>query len=70
MKNTNKNSQKHLTPLKAIRQKCLNCSNRQPKEVRFCQATECPLFVYRFGKNPKRRGVYNKNNWFCRKHTA
>jgi len=45
------------TPLKAIRAKCLDCSCWQTKEVRLCQHTECPLFHYRFGKNPNRKGI-------------
>lgn len=45
------------TPLKAIRAKCLWCSDDQPKEVRECPITSCPLFEYRFGRNPARKGV-------------
>ena len=48
---------KELTPLKAIRAKCLDCSAGQPKEVRLCVIPGCPLYQYRFGKNPKRRGM-------------
>jgi len=46
-----------LTPLKAIRQKCNDCSCWQPKEVRLCSHTDCALYSYRFGHNPNRRGV-------------
>jgi len=45
----------HLTPIKAIRQYCLSCSNGSPKEVRFCVIPECPLYPYRLGKNPNRK---------------
>lgn len=45
------------TPLKAIRQKCLDCSCYQPKEVKFCSAVNCVLYPYRFGKNPARQGI-------------
>ncbi len=48
------------TPIKSIREKCLNCSAYQPKEVRLCPDTECPLFPYRLGKNPNRKGIGNK----------
>lgn len=41
-----------LTPLKAIRAKCLDCTCYQPKEVRLCTITRCPLHEYRFGKRP------------------
>jgi len=48
---------KRLTPLKAIRLKCLDCMSNHPKEVRLCQSEECPLYFYRFGKNPLRKGI-------------
>ena len=51
---------KKVTPLKAIRTKCLECSAYQPKEVRFCKIENCALFRYRFGTNPKRKGIGNK----------
>lgn len=50
-------TQKKVTPLKAIREKCLDCSGWQPSEVRKCPITACVLFPYRFGHNPQRRGV-------------
>jgi len=51
-----------LTPLKAIRAKCMDCSNNQPSEVRHCNILECALFPYRFGKNPNRRGIGGSKN--------
>ena len=48
---------KRLTPVKAIRAKCLDCSGFQPSQVRNCDITECPLFPYRLGKNPNRAGI-------------
>ena len=50
-------SNNKITPLKAIRRKCLDCSNFQPSEVRECEITDCPLFNYRFGTNPNRKGI-------------
>lgn len=44
---------KKLTPMKAIRQKCLDCCNGQMKEVRSCTVKNCPLFAFRNGKRPK-----------------
>ena len=41
------------TPLKAIRQKCLDCCAGQVAEIRRCELKNCPLFPYRFGKRPK-----------------
>lgn len=44
---------KHLTPIKAIRAKCLDCCGGSSKEVRDCTAGDsCPLFPYRLGKRP------------------
>ncbi len=48
---------KRITPLKAIRAKCLECSCNQPSEVRLCPITECSLFFYRGGTNPSRKGI-------------
>lgn len=41
-----------LTPIKAIRAKCLDCCCGQYKEVELCPCADCPLYPYRFGKNP------------------
>lgn len=43
----------NLTPIKAIRQKCLECSCGQVSEVRLCPIKNCPLYPYRLGKRPK-----------------
>lgn len=45
-----------VSPVKAIRAKCLDCAG-SPKEVRLCSTESCPLYFYRFGKNPSRAGV-------------
>lgn len=42
-----------LTPVKAIRQKCLDCCNGQSAEVRLCTCKACPLYGYRMGHRPK-----------------
>ncbi len=42
-----------LTPMKAIRAKCLDCSCGQVKEIRECRITSCALWPYRMGKRPK-----------------
>lgn len=46
-----------LTPLKAIRTKCLDCCCGNPNEVRLCPVVDCPLYPYRDGHNPKRKGL-------------
>jgi hypothetical protein len=43
-----------LSPLKAIRAKCLHCSAGQPREVRLCAMTWCALWPFRMGENPHR----------------
>lgn len=42
-----------LTPLKAIRAKCIDCSGGAVMEVRQCPITSCALFPYRMGKRPR-----------------
>ena len=41
-----------LSPAKAIRIYCLECCYESSNEVKLCQATTCPLYPFRFGKNP------------------
>ena len=49
-----------LSPLKAIRAKCLDCMADQPAEVRLCPCENCPLYPYRMGHNPNRKGIGGK----------
>jgi hypothetical protein len=51
-----------LTPLKAIRENCMECSGNA-NEVRLCPIKNCPLYLYRFGHNPKRKGVGGNPKW-------
>lgn len=46
-----------LTPMKAIRAKCLDCSGHSAKEVRECTITDCPLHQYRFGHRPTEKAT-------------
>lgn len=58
------NEQKILTPIKAIRAKCLDCSNNQYTEVERCPVTKCSLYPYRLGHRPgweKRNAKGNTN---------
>lgn len=43
------------SPLKAIREKCLECCCGSSTEVKECTAQKCPIYPYRFGKNPFRQ---------------
>lgn len=45
------------TPLQAIRKHCLECLCGSRKEVGLCLDVECNLHPYRFGHNPKRKGI-------------
>ena len=54
----------NLTPIKAIRAKCLECSAGQLKEVRDCMIHDCGLFLFRLGKNPNRKGIGNLKGRF------
>lgn len=51
---------KNLTPIKAIRKHCLECSSGSPGEVKDCIINDCPLYPFRLGKNPNRKGIGNK----------
>lgn len=42
-----------MTPMQAIRKKCLDCSCGSFQEVKLCPIRTCPLYPYRFGKRPK-----------------
>lgn len=42
-----------LTPIKAIRARCLDCCGGQKAEVRLCPSQKCPLWPYRMGRRPK-----------------
>ena len=41
-------------PVKAIREKCLDCCCGQANEVKLCRRERCALHPFRFGKNPYR----------------
>lgn len=46
-----------LTPIKAIRAKCMNCSGNQFVEVRECPVTDCALYEYRMGHRPPKEDL-------------
>ena len=51
-----------LTPLKAIRDHCLECMGWSAYEVKNCTGKLCPLYPYRFGKVPGHKGKGNVKN--------
>jgi hypothetical protein len=46
---------KPMSPLKALRLRCLDCCADQPSEVRRCTAVACPSWPFRMGSNPWRK---------------
>ena len=40
------------SPLRAIRNKCLDCSGYPPSDVRLCDAVKYPLWPFRAGRHP------------------
>ena len=50
----------NLTPMKAIRAKCLDCSCGNPNEVKLCPVEKCPLYPFRLGKNPNIKREYTE----------
>ena len=46
---------KPTSPLMAIKEFCMECCGGDRNMVKSCSAPQCPLFEFRFGKNP-----YNK----------
>lgn len=44
-----------MNPLKAIREKCLDCVCYQPSLVAACEIERCALWPFRMGTNPFRK---------------
>jgi len=61
--------EKRITPLKAIRFKCLDCCCGSAHEVKLCTAETCPLYLFRLGKNPNRAGI-GGNGYFGAKQSG
>ena len=58
-----------LTPMRAIRKKCLDCCAYQPKEVTLCTAENCPLYAFRTGHRPQ-KGNYTSTESYNEKTAA
>ena len=54
------------TPIKAIREKCLDCSVWQPKEVRLCTVIDCPIYPYRMGTRPSEQTIETLKKHFSK----
>lgn len=48
-----------MTPLQAIKAKCLDCSGGELNEVRHCPKEDCALHPFRRGKKPKEARQYS-----------
>lgn len=46
--------EKRVSPLKAIRVKCLDCCCGSSNEVKLCSIERCALWPYRTGRDPHR----------------
>ena len=50
---------------KGVRKKCIECVCGSAHEVRMCHISDCPLWPFRFGRNPKADDLkvpeYDKN---------
>lgn len=42
-------------PVKAIREKCIDCCGGSTLEVKECTVESCPIYPFRLGKNPFRQ---------------
>lgn len=57
---TGKEAKMKNSPLKSIRKHCLECVGNW-YWVKRCEEVNCRFYPYREGRNPRRRGVGNKN---------
>ena len=47
-----------ISPIQAIRRKCLDCCGNQPNEVKLCETVTCALWPFRAGRHPyTKRGL-------------
>ena len=49
-----------MSPMKAIRAKCLDCMCDQVNEIRLCPIEDCALYPFRLGKNPNIKREYTE----------
>ena len=59
---------KPMSPMQAIRRKCLDCSGGQTVEVRLCEAVTCALWPFRAGRHPYTRTRVLQANSDARVH--
>ena len=49
-----------LTPLRALRNRCMDCCNWSTQEVKLCPAEDCAAWPFRLGRDPSKGGHGNK----------
>ena len=59
-----------MTPLRAIREKCLDCCAGLASEVKLCPCINCTLHPYRLGRNPALAGKGKISNLRPKKPTG
>jgi hypothetical protein len=50
-------SSRKRSPLRSIREKCIDCCAGNKAEVARCHLESCALWPFRMGRNPNRAGV-------------
>ena len=50
-------SSRRRSPLRSIREKCIDCCAGNKAEVARCEIQSCALWPFRMGRNPNRAGV-------------
>ena len=55
------------TPVKAIRQKCIDCTCGQLAEIRLCPVINCPLYPYRMGRRPDKATIDTLDEYYDEK---
>lgn len=63
-------TEKRITPIKAIRLHCLDCSNGSAYEVAHCPCTQCNLYQFRDGHIPWKKGMGPKNPTFKKNYES
>ena len=59
-----------MSPLKALRLRCIDCSAGSSLEVRLCTAASCPSWPFRMGRNPWRAPVSEERRQLGRELAA
>ena len=59
-----------MSPLKALRLRCIDCFGGSLKSVRGCTSTDCPSWPFRMGRNPWRAPVSEERRQLGRELAA